>query len=221
MRLQSTLLMLLFFAGPTFGQNGVRPPQGLSLGLAAGGSAFTAFHRTPDAGRLSAHTSGVFTGNVAFWPSKNWGLRVQVNHAPSRFEQIGPEPQLVADTARLAGLSIWSYQGQVNFRMPTIKSRIMPYGIVGGGVVKYSAERDQDPIPPAAMSDFSAGSRTVPSGVLGVGARVQTRRNGWALNFELVDQLSRTPISGTDGSQVKVTNAASFTVGLSWTLYSH
>ncbi|HUP90285.1 MAG TPA: hypothetical protein VM100_13080 [Longimicrobiales bacterium] len=190
--------------------------------MGAGGSAYTAIHRDAQASRISPHTSGIFTVGLGFWPGRNWGIRLQAAHMPTRFEEIRPGVLMTLDGSdRYSKLSIRSYLATANFRMLTIQNRVMPYGIIGGGVVEYRPERDEHPIPLVASDDFAEGVRREPAGVVGVGARVQTRSNGWALNFELTDQLSRSPIGHSDGNSVRVANAASFIVGLSWTLYSH
>lgn len=222
MGLRETLLFVLFLpisAAELAAQ--IRPPQGWSLTLGAGGSAYTAMHRDAQSARISPHTSGIFTAALGFWPNGNWGVRLQAAHMPTRFEEIRPAALMALDGSdRFSKLSIRSYLAAANFRMLTIQNRIMPYGIIGGGVVEYRPEKDGYPIPLAAVDDFAGGSRREPAGIVGMGARVQTRGNAWALNFELVNQLSKSPIGHSDGNSVRVANAASFTVGLSWTLYS-
>ena len=215
------ILILIGAASTAQAQNGVRPPQGWSLSFGAGGSAYTAMHRSADDARLSAHTSGVFFAALSWWPNRNWGVRLFGADRPTRFSEITVPDTIAADTITYASLSIQSLQLQANFRMPTIHNRIMPYGILGGGVTRFASRGRGNPIPIEARSDFSRGPLRVRSGAVGIGARLQTRRNAWALNFELLDQIARTPIQSAGENQVHTTSAASFTVGLSWMPYPH
>lgn len=215
------LVASAFVALPTISTAQVRPPEGWSLALGAGGAAYTALHRTDESRRLSPHTSGQFVASLSYWPSRNWGLRAHGTLMPTRFEEIRPAFQMQADTITYAHLTMQSYQLQANFRMPTIRNRIMPYGILGAGVMRFKAsDKPENPIPAAAGADLGGGSRRSGSATFGVGARVQNRDNGWALFFELADQIARTPIKSNDSNSVHYLNAATFTIGFSWTLYS-
>ena len=213
--------LILVFTRPVHAQNGVRPPQGWSLSAAAGGSAYTALQRSSDQTRLSPHTSGIFTAAIAWWPSGNWGLRVHGTERPTRFAEINTPDTTFSDTITYASLTIQAAQLELNFRMPTIHNRIMPYGVLGAGLTRFTARPRGNPLPPEATTDFAAGPVTVRSGTVGIGARLPTRRNGWGIDFELLDQIARTPIKSGRRNEVHTTSAASFTVGLSWTLYSH
>lgn len=214
-------LMATIVVVPATANAQVRPPEGWGVALGAGGTAYTALHRTGESKRLSPHTSGMFMAALNFWPTRNWGIRAQGTLMPTRFEEIEPAFQMQADSITYAPLTIESYQVQANFRMPTIRNRIMPYGIAGGGVMRFKATRRLDqPLPKEAVADFGGGTRQSPSASFGLGARVQSRDNGWALNFELVDQIARSPMDDVPGNQVRYMNAASFIIGFSWTLYS-
>jgi len=226
----TTLLLIIAMSTPAAAQNGVRSPRGFSVGVAAGGSAFTDFQRSNfQAQRLSAngieqqefsrrigaHTSGSVAGYLAFWPAQSWGLRAYASYTPSRFQEMisSAAAQFSQEPAgtEMAPLRIVNYQAQALFRLPTIKGRVMPYGIVGGGVVHYSLSGSGG-VPSEAGDRFDSGSETRGAASFGVGAMLQMRRRGWGLNFELLDNMSRTPL---DSGPVRNTSSLSFTVGLS------
>lgn len=207
-------LLAVLFSTPVHAQTGVRPPQGWSLAASGGGAAFTDFHRNADR-RIGAETSSSFAGNLAFWPTRHWGVRARVGYTPSRFETIIGQGE--RDTVPpLASLSIMSYEGQVLFRLPTIHGRVMPYGIVGGGTVQYKIGADA-PVPEEAATAFSSDNYWAVT--LGAGASLALRPTGWSLNFELTDQISRTPIPGTTSDRIKTTSSAAFMVGASWNFW--
>ena len=210
--------------------------------MAGGGAAFTDFQRSEltasrlDASgevseqdfsrRIGAHTTGTIAGWLGYWPASTWGLRVYGSFTPTRFqtiisrsaaEFIGVD-RLNPDTTQFASLSIAAVQLQAVFRFPVIHGKVMPYGVVGGGTVRYSVPDGSEPVPVEAGTDLGPGTRQQFAGTFGAGAMLQTRRTGWTINFELMDKLSRTPIRS---GPVRVLNAASFTIGLSWHLSGH
>lgn len=208
------LLLCALWPGSLHAQTGVRPPQGWSLSGFAGGAAFTDFQRAAER-RIGAETSGSFAANLAFWPTRHWGIRARIGYAPSRFETI--DPQADRDTTpRLASLSITSYEGQLIFRLPTIHGRVMPYGIAGGGIVRYQLGEDA-PLPEEAVNGFSTGQQ--PAVSVGLGAALPLRPSGWSLNFELTDQISRTPMPTTTSDRIKTTSTVTFMVGASWNFW--
>lgn len=234
-------LLLLSIAAPLAAQTGVRPPQGWSLGVFGGGAAFTDFQRVnvhgirlSGAGELEerqiaryigAETSGAIAATLAFWPSKNWGVRARGLYAPTRFETVFRKsdaafmnaPQTSEETGELAALAISSLDGQILFRLPTIRGRIMPYGIVGGGAVRYAHRGGNEPVPDEAADDFGAGrSQTRLAGSFGLGAMIGLRPERWGLHFELTDQISRTPVEGTSNDRIRSTSSVTFMVGASW-----
>lgn len=231
-RLSAILVLLLPLT--LHAQSGVQPPRGVGVTVFAGGTAFTDFQRTnvPETGaivethpirapgqrRLTASTSGSLAAALAYWPSSNWGLRVRGTWVPTRFEVIVPET--IGDpgsTEQYAGVGVWSGEAQVLFRLPTIRHRIMPYGIVGGGVVRYRADRST-PLPPEAHGAFAETDPTKAAVSVGVGAMLGLRPRGWALHFELADQISGTPVPGGPNSEhVQRSSALMFSVGVSWT----
>lgn len=235
------LLSVLIAASPLQAQSGVRPPNGWSLGVFAGGAAFTDFQRsTVQTATLSksgqamarefprsvgAETSGALAGTLAYWPGNNWGFRLRGSYMPTRFETIIPQseaeflnqPRSSADGEAFRAINITAYDGQVLFRLPTIRHRVMPYGIVGGGVVRYSLRSGSEPVPDEARTDFEAGAPTRPAVTVGLGAMLGLQRPGWGLHFELMDQMARTPVRGTSDDSVNMTSSLTFMVGASWT----
>jgi opacity protein-like surface antigen len=229
----------LLMASAAHAQTGVRPPQGWSLGFYVGGAAFTDFQRSniravgfsiegepierelPQS--VGAQTSGVLAATLAYWPTQNWGFRARAAYAPTRFETVIPQsdadflnmPRPAATGSEFRSLGITSYEGQVLFRLPTIRHRIMPYGIFGGGAVRYALGSGEEPIPEEAQSDFDSGAETRPAATLGLGAMIGLRP-GWGLHFELVDQVSRTPVRGTQEDSRETTSSLTFMVGASW-----
>lgn len=232
-------LWLILVVAPVRAQSTIQPPQGWSVAIFGGGSAYTDFHRgtvqtvsesptgglqeTEFARRVGAKTAGAFAGAIAYWPSHTWGLRLFASYSPSRFEAVVPQEAIALVATRqasepgpLAALAITSYEAQGVIRLPTIRKRLMPYGLVGLGVVRYAAEGG--PLPDEARPDFAAGSRVKPAVRFGIGVRLPMRPAGLGLNFELTDQIAGTPMRTDGGRTVSVTNAVSFMVGASWTL---
>lgn len=234
-------ILLISIATPLAAQTGVRPPQGWSLGVFGGGAAFTDFQRAsihgfrPTGGGkleereiaqlVGAETAGAIAGTLAFWPSRNWGIRARGALAPTRFETVIRKsdadfmnaPETSEETGKLAALAISSLDGQILFRLPTIRGRIMPYGIVGGGVVRYALGRGDERVPEEAADDFEeGGSQTRGALSFGLGAMLGLRPERWALHFELTDQIARTPVEGTSSDQIRTTSSVAFMVGASW-----
>jgi hypothetical protein len=231
--------VLFLAATPAHAQNAIQPPRGWSVAVFGGGSAYTDFQRgtvqtvteTQSGGleerefarRVGAKTAGAFAAAVSYWPSDNWGVRLFAAYSPSRFETLVPEEAIplvetsdATEPGSLAGLAITSYEAQGLVRLPTIRNKLMPYGLLGLGVVSYSAEKGQ--LPEEAQSEFETGSRVKPAVRLGVGVRLPMGPAGLGLNFELNDQIAASPLRADGGRRVSVTNAVSFMVGLNWTL---
>ncbi len=240
-------------------QTGIRAPRGLSLGVMGGVAAYSDFQRgsvmvtrpTAEgveerelARRVGAKTSTALSGYLSFWPSANWGLRLQGTWAPTRFETLMKEseaefagvPRSSEEDARLAGLDVLSADLQLLFRLPTIRNRIMPYGILGGGIMQYRAAGGA-PLPEEAEEEFGQGHRIRPTGVFGAGAMLPLSNRAFRMHFELTNHLTSTPVQGgsaqavetTDGTilfapaaqppgetRVKLTSTVRFMVGLSY-----
>lgn len=231
-------VFFILIVAPLRAQDTMQPPHGWSVAVFGGGSAYTDFHRgtvqtvaeSPTgtlqqrefAQRIGAKTAGAFAAAVSYWPSNNWGLRLVASYSPSRFETMVPQDAIALVETRdatepgpLAALAITSYEAQGMLRLPTVRNKLMPYGLVGIGVVRYSAE--DGAVPEEARSDFAAGSRARPAVRIGLGARLPMRPAGLGLNFELTDQIARTPVRADGERTVSLTNAVSFMVGASWT----
>lgn len=193
---------------------------GVILSAFAGGAAFTDLQRSEARAerlqpptnpieftrRLSPETSPALALAAGYWFNESLGLRLHAGVALTRFE-IGvserDEAMIPADTALMPRapferLSIWSYDATVLIRAPiTPRGRIAPYGLIGGGVLRYSPSGSAS-LPPEAATAFAGGS-TLTRGavVLGLGAIVPLQRNNLGLTFELTDHLSRTPVERT------------------------
>ena len=156
--------------------------------------------------RLSMETSTTLAGYLAFWPSRNWGLRLHGTYAPTRFETLMKEseaefagmPQSSEEGAPLAALSIMTADLQGMFRLPTIKNRVMLYGIVGGGVARYRLEGEDGAVPEEAQGEFEGGEKIRPSAVFGLGSMLPMRNRALRLHFELTNHLGATPVRGGD-----------------------
>jgi hypothetical protein len=240
-------------------QTGIRPPQGWSFGLLGGAVAFSDMHRssvtvsrpTPTgvqamdfARRVGAETATVMSGYLAYWPSRNWGLRLQAGYAPSRFEALMNESEAEragvateSDDQKLAGLTIITADIQALFRLPTIKNRVLPYGIIGGGLARYAVQRTGDPVPAEATGDFDRGARIRPAAIIGAGAMLPFQNRAFRLHFELTNHIAGTPLKGGESQtiqvgdsslefnprqepagepQVSLINGVRFMVGVSW-----
>lgn len=206
-------------------QTGIRPPQGWSLGIAGGAAAFSDMQRgtmrvvRPGgsgseerelARRVGAETSTTLGAYISFWPSRNWGLRAHASWAPSRFETVMKEgdaefagvPMTSAESQALAELNIVSTDLQLLFRLPTIKNRVMLYGILGGGLARYSVQSGDEPVPPEAEGDFEGGVKVRPAGSFGLGAMLPLRNRALRMHFELTNHMSATPLEGGDGETI-------------------
>ena len=255
--MNKTVLLFVFLASPlaaaeAVAQTGIRAPQGWSLGIFGGAAAFSDMQRgsvrVEDrelARRVGAETSTTLGGFLAFWPSQNWGLRAHGTWSPSRFETVMHEGEAEdagiistsAEGERLAGLSIMSADLHFMFRLPTIKNRVMPYGILGAGAARYSVQTGDEPVPDEAQGDFEGGVKVRPAATLGLGAMLPMRNRSFRLHFELMNQVAATPLEGgsrqsilrEDGTivldprdepagerRVSVMNNVRFVVGASW-----
>jgi hypothetical protein len=217
--------LALALASNANAQTGIRPPQGWSLGVAGGAAAFSDMQRgtmrviRPSGSgmeqreftrRVGAETSTTLAAYISFWPSRNWGLRAHASWAPSRFETIMKEadaefagvPTTSAESQSLAGLSIISTDLQALFRLPTIKNRVMLYGILGGGLARYSVQPGDEPVPPEAEGDFEGGVKVRPAGVIGLGAMLPLRNRAFRMHFELTNHISATPLEGGEGETI-------------------
>jgi hypothetical protein len=194
--------------------------------------------------RVSAGTSVTMGGSVSYWIGRSWGLRAHGAWVPTRFtvwteesmdRLAAPGAAEDAATAYDATLGVIMADAAMLFRFPHTVGRVIPYGVLGGGVVQYRSGRSEE-LPPEARRQFARGSRMAPAAVLGIGAVLPLERHGLLLAFELTDHLSTTPLDdagrgewfeiggvpvqiapdaatgGTDG--VALTNNLRLTIGL-------
>jgi hypothetical protein len=177
-----------------------------------GGSAFTDFQRgtarplaeadLPDfRRRVSARTTGGAGLWAAYWVTGALAVRGGVGYAPSSFTVWHePEAQRALDTRgeatpEYAGLGVLLADAGVMFRFPLALGRVVPYGMVGGGVIRYGT-RDGGALPPEAQERFAAGEWHGAAGTAGLGAAIPLQRGDLLLTFELTSHFSRTPLGG-------------------------
>jgi hypothetical protein len=184
------------------------------LTVEAGGSAFTDFQRAlaqptgagtgagmPDfRRRVSAHTTATLGANVTRWVGNVWGVRAAASWAPTRFTVWNEDDaQRTFDelngyeSADYARLNAWTAGAAIVFRLPFALGRVVPYGIAGGGIVRYDRADDAD-VPPEARRRFDDGGWSGAAAFFGVGSAIPLQRNNLMLNFELTNHLSRTPL---------------------------
>ena len=213
-----TALVLLFCAcsATAIQAQTTTPPSSFTRGawlLTAelGGAAFTAFQRVravpQDAAglaterRVAASTTATVGASIGYWAGANWGARVGLSWSPSNFtvaHEDDTDAGLIdsADaTENYASLAVWGADLSMLFRFPRDFGRVQPYGIVGGGVVRYEHGRDAE-VPAEARDMFDGGASTHAAALLGLGAMIPLQRNNLVLSFELTDRLNRSPLAG-------------------------
>lgn len=177
--------------------------RGVTITGLIGGAAYTDFQRvaepTATAGplrRITAETSPVLGVAIGVWPSRHWGLRFHASFAPTRLElrdggETIEEQETVESRFPGSSVDVWTADLAFMVRAPvTPGGRVVPYFLLGGGILGFSAERggaigparvlEKDPVRPAAM--------------VGLGALVALQRDQLALTFELTDHIFSTPI---------------------------
>jgi hypothetical protein len=185
------------------------------LTLQAGGAAFTDFQRaTVHASsadmqpsqfqrRVGARTTASFGGWAALWLSNEWGVRVGASYAPSSFAvRNDPSAQRFLDERATgsagtptdyAGLRVLHADASVLFRFPVKLGRLAPYGLAGGGIVRYWQAGGGE-VPPEAGNRFTDGWHA-PAAVVGLGTAIALQKGDLMLVFELTDHISRTPLN--------------------------
>ena len=155
--------------------------------------------------RVTADTSPVVAGAVGYWPSRHWGILVHGSFAPTQLEVRGQGGNGLRDAPFAQSAAwLWTTDAAFMIRAPVTPSgRIVPYLLVGGGVIGLRADR-AEPVAEAAGEDLESHS-IEPTGLLGLGAHVPLRRRSLALTFELTDHVFMTPIRdpviGTDPAE--------------------
>jgi len=169
--------------------------------------------------RITADTSPVLAGAVGIWPSQFWGFRIQGSFAPTRLEIREPREDGLVDESNLvrSNARLWTADLSFMIRAPvTPGRRIVPYLIIGGGVIGFQADHVGAF---AVATGHELDSRSVePAGVIGLGAHVPLQRHNLALTFELTDHIFTTPIensaSADIGEDVEVSNHVRLVTGL-------
>lgn len=185
------------------------------LTVEVGGAAFTDFDRTEARPvgegieleafhrRISARTAGSVGAWMSYWIGNGWGVRAGASYVPSSFtvwndesaqralDGIAPE----REEPSFASLGIWMAHASAVFRFPRSFGRVVPYGILGGGVIRYKAS-DDAPVPPEARARFADGEWQTEAAVFGIGAAIPLQRRDLLMTFELTNHLARTPLSG-------------------------
>lgn len=234
--------LLLWAATPAVAQTGIRPPRGLNVGVMGGGAAYSDLQRsgvrlerlTADGleersfpRRISVETSTAAGGWLSYWPTRSFGLRLQGTWSPSRFQVLATPSEgtfigAESETGEpdLAGVEVITGDLQLLFRLPTLRNRVLPYGILGGGVTRYRTRGGEELLPSEAEEFFEDGSSVQPGGVFGLGAMLPLRNRAFRLHFELTDHVARTPIKSggfvPGESRVRLTNSVQCMVGLSY-----
>jgi hypothetical protein len=216
-------LLVLFFAAalaaPAAGQGtDVTPrpkptadrlfrPGAVAISLYAGGAAFTDFQRgtaSVEGGpsfsrRLAGNTAVGVAAEVSAWITRRVGVRLHGAWLPSRFEvrydPVGTEylRALGAESSQGVPLHLWTLDAAALVRPSFTLGRVVPYGILGGGLASYRASREGE-LPPEARVAFQDRSRTSWTAVFGLGAVVPLEREGLLLSFLLTDHVTPTPL---------------------------
>lgn len=192
------------------------------LTFEAGGAAFSDFDRSevrpvagePAAGgygrRVSARTSGSVGAWASYWIGDGVGIRTGLAWVPSSFDVWNEEAiqrlleagdPLDASEQSHSSLDMWMANVSVLFRFPRSFGRVVPYGIVGGGLIRYRTSGDAS-LPPEARENFEDGAWETPAALIGLGATIPLQRRNLLLSFELTDHISRTPVSGAAHGEV-------------------
>lgn len=183
----------------------------LTLGLAAGGAAFSDFQRAEAVSRdevfdrrISAQTSLAFSATATYWISRYWGVRAHGSYAPTRFVLRAPTEEMGQDQSLYSALGVYMVDGDVLFRAPIVVGRVAPYGLVGAGIVDYRADPgNDDPLPAEAKQTFDGDHQRRFAGVVGIGAVIPLDRQSFHLTFELTNHLTRSPVEPPAGGTVE------------------
>jgi len=224
----AALLILGLAAGPVGAQveaptSPTWRPHQVTVSALGGGAAYSSFLTVELATgdeRLTARTAMAVAGALGYWPRRGWGVRLHGGWAPTRFERErrgGNEPGTPPD-ARGANLSVWMADLDLLIRLPIGLGRVEPYGVVGGGVVRYVAD-ESAALPSEARGDFAAGTSTRGALVLGAGALIPMQRRDLLLTFEVTDHVVRSPVRGPTGQAASVTSNVRLLVGLTLPLF--
>ena len=187
-------------------------PGSVALSIYGGGGAFSKVHRiqgaegSEDPADVVVQTSGAFAGEAVWWLTGNLGLRLHGSFLPSRFDVRSERDESglagAGTAARVAwrGVHVWIADAAVLVRPPVTLGRMMPYAVVGGGIVSYRP-RGEDALPPELGEAFSGGARNAGAAVLGLGAVLPLQRERLLLSFALTNHITRPLVAaGADPS---------------------
>jgi hypothetical protein len=180
--------------------------------LEVGGAAFSDFERTQarpvgddlELGdfdrRISARTAGSVGGWVSYWIGSGWGVRAGLSFVPSTFTVWNDESAQIALEGvapervdpEYASLGIWMANASALFKFPRSFGRVTPYGMVGGGVIRYRTSGEAE-LPPEARDRFESGSWQTGAAMFGIGAAIPLQRKNLMMSFEITNHLARTP----------------------------
>jgi hypothetical protein len=185
--------------------------------IEGGGAAFTDFHRSQarplsdDVAlgdfrrRVSARTSASAGAWASYWLLNGVAIRAGVAWVPSGFtvwneeraeRAVQPDPG--SEPERYASLDIWMANAALVLRVPHSFGRVVPYGLIGGGLVRYTTS-DTESLPPEARPRFEDGQWQTIAGMFGVGAAIPLQRGNVLLSFELTNHVTRAPLAGSNG----------------------
>jgi hypothetical protein len=186
------------------------------LTVEAGGAAFSDFERTQarpvstnsELGdfqrRVSARTAGSAGIWASYWLRDGWAIRAGAGYVPSSFtvwnDDTAHRAFETSATAvegdpdpSYASLDIWLAHAALVVRFPRSFGRVAPYGIAGGGLIRYDVTGDAE-MPPEARGRFAEGDLQTGAVMFGVGAAIPLQRRNLLMSFELTNHLSRSPL---------------------------
>lgn len=219
-------VLLVLASGPVSAQSAVSAEPWFEAGtvmttLEIGGVAFSDFARSrarPVSGtvplgdftrRISARTAASVGGWVGWWFRRGVGVRAGASYAPSSFtvwndenaqralDEMGND----APPPEYASMRVLMANASMMFRFPHSFGRVVPYGIIGGGVVRYAAS-DTAAMPPEARRRFAGGEWVTGALMFGVGATIPLQRRNLLMSFELTNHMARTPLADGAAAQV-------------------
>jgi hypothetical protein len=159
--------------------------------------------------RVSARTAGSAGGSISYWIGDGWGVRAGMSYVPTSFTVWNDDTfRRALDTGSsddhdpsYASLDIWMAHASAVFRFPHAFGRVTPYGLAGGGVIRYGAS-DDAAIPPEARAAFADGTWQGGAAMLGIGATIPLQRRNLLMSFELTNHISRTPLGARSAGEL-------------------
>lgn len=183
----------------------------------AGGTAFTRFQNvtlealaTPGSeypAKIAASTAASLGADLTLWLRRWLGARIDFVYAPSNFELRLVEEdrvEVLGDESDYQGLdysdlSLFALNAAGVLALPIPSRHISPYVLLGAGATLLVADdRGAQGLDAAFDGRSSAFGVT---GIAGLGVKIPLRGGNAgrvSLSFELVDRISRTPVSAND-----------------------